>query len=235
MSYNLIRTYETFQAFKFEISDIKYHIGSFLFNSEVFEGNTINSEILNKAYFNVWKEKMKETLSAIDKGWKYIAVYEDEDGNTTECVNCYLKSFLLKTTYVDDCENCYGLWYDMPTDRYDLVNFEYIKKTTCLFQKEYFSVFNIEENARTILINSKYLAEQNLYLDEYNLEYIWLDRYLGLYDEIHFGPIHWTSSLEKKPILKKMYPNSYEQYKHPIPSCAFTEDTMDDLYPIRYY
>ena len=58
---------------------------------------------------------------------------------------------------------------------------------------------------------------------------------LGLNEEICFGPSVWNLSLEKKKVLQKMYPNSYEQYKSPILSCIFTEDTMEDLYPIRYY
>jgi ribosomal protein S8 len=235
MSYKLIRTYEQFQAFEFKVDDIKNYIGSFLFNSEVFKVNTINAEEIDKAYFNVWKEKMKETLSAIDKGWKYIAVYKDEYQNTIQCISCYLKAFILKTSYVSECQNCSKLEREMYLKRYDIVNFDHIKQISCQFQQEYFGKFNIGKNARIIVNISKYMAERNLYLNEYRFEYIWLDNLLNLDEEIRFGPLSWNSNLEKKRILQKMYPNSYEQYKRPIPLGVFTEDTMDDLYPIRYY
>lgn len=225
MSYNLMCTYEKFQAFDFKVDDIRNHIGSFLFTFED----------VDKAYFNVWKEKMKETLSSINKGWKYIAVYENENGKTIECFSCYLKAFLLKTTYTEGCRTCSKLQNNMSLVRYDLVDFNHIKKITGQFQQNCFSEFNIDENARTILKYSKYHAELNLYLEEYQLEYIWIDGMLGLNEEICFGPSVWNLSLEKKKVLQKMYPNSYEQYKSPILSCIFTEDTMEDLYPIRYY
>jgi hypothetical protein len=225
MSYSLICTYENFQAFEFKVDDIKNHIGSFLFTSKD----------VDNAYFNIWKEKMKETLSSINQGWKYIAVYENENGKTTECFSCYLKAFLLKTTYIEGCQTCSKLQNNMSLVRYDLVDFNHIKKITGEFQQNYFSDFIIGENARTILKYSKYHAELNLYLDEYQFEYIWLDGMFDINEEICFGPSIWNQSLEKKKVLQKMYPNSYEQYKCPIPSCIFTEDTMEDLYPIRYY
>ncbi len=89
------------------------------------------------------KKKWKKTLSSINKGWKYIAVYENENGKTTEYFSCYLKAFLLKTTYTEGCRTCSKLQNNMYLVRYDLVDFNYIKKITRQFQQDLFSEFNI--------------------------------------------------------------------------------------------
>lgn len=133
----------------------------------------IHSFIIDYKYFkNEWDNRMLETLSIIDKGYKYVPVYilpryhvltaRSYEGEYY-CAECYLNAFINKKSYVDKdyCNNCYQIFMINRN-----IHFEYRLLSFEEFQQrdEIRNLINIY-NCRniTIFINSnKFLTEMVL-------------------------------------------------------------------------
>lgn len=227
MSYQTVCLYNKFKSFDFHVDEIREYIGTFLFQRND----------LDKSFFNIWKEKMKETLSIIDKGWKYVPIYKINN-QITFCVDCYLNAFLEKKSYSNI--ECFGscrniLYYGGEFLGRKMIDFNHIKITTNFQPKFFMGETKFDKSCRILLNSSKFLSEENISFSKM-IPYALITKndIDDLFYEIKFGPISWNSNLEQKSILLKKYSNSYEEYKHPISSCIFSDEDFSDLYPISY-
>lgn len=140
----------------FKLSDdIIFYIQDFIYDYKYFK--------------NIWKLRMKETLSIIDKGYKIIPTYILPRHNifnyTTNnleyyCVECYLEAFIKKKSYANSiyCNICTQLSHILPNNikTYKLLSFNEFKT-----RFELNDIINIYgyKNIKIYINSSKYLTE----------------------------------------------------------------------------
>ena len=80
--------------------------------------NSIRSYLFDFNYFKkIWDLRIKESLSIIDKGYKYVPIYTLPNWNIFNstannivyyCVECYIEALIKKKSYINnnECNNC---------------------------------------------------------------------------------------------------------------------------------
>lgn len=139
----------------------------------------IESFIINYEYLkNIWQNRMIETLSILDKGYKFIPVYTFQRYNVLNnlnremkyyCIECYLTAFIKKTSYSSRsyCTNCYQITMleRNPRIRYRLVSYDEIKLRKEL--RDFINLFGFR-NIKVFLNSNKLLTERILLNDSKN-------------------------------------------------------------------
>ncbi len=142
--------------------DVRYIIESYLFDVNLFK--------------NIWKNRLLETLSIIDKGFKLIPVYNITNNiysrllthitiNEYYCLECYLEAIIKKQTYVnnENCINCYEIQniYQFTTTKYKYISYEEFKYR---YELEFLKNNYIYgyKNIKIFIKSSKYLTEMIL-------------------------------------------------------------------------
>jgi len=151
-----------------------------------------------KFFKNIWQNRINETLSIIDKGYKLVPVYKFQNFNYIKdyyCLECYLESLLKKQTYVNKrfCNNCNNIQISYPNINIEYKILSYLEFKTSQELNDIRYLYGYKQ-IKIFINSSKYLTESIL-LDNksfYNTKLT----HLALLYEIKNGPLKFSS----KPI-----------------------------------
>ena len=183
--------------------------------------NIIKFFLLDNTFFkNLWQNRMLETLSIIDKGYKLVPVYKFQNYNIFNrdnremdyyCLECYLESLLKKKTYIDNifCINCYDIITSYPNIeiKYKMLSYSEFKLRQEL--KDISNLYGYKQ-IKIFINSSKYLTESILLGNKsfYQTKLA----HLALLYEIKNGPLIFST----KPIfmfqLKQLQQNKLNNY-----------------------
>lgn len=135
--------------------------------------NSIRSYLFDFNYFKkMWDLRIKESLSIIDKGYKYIPIYRlpswnifNSTANTIiyYCVECYIEALIQKKSYIDtiDCNNCNQIQNMnlVSIVKYKIISYDEFKE-----RKELKDIINMYgyRNIKAFIHSNKYLTEMIL-------------------------------------------------------------------------
>lgn len=134
------------------------------------------------------KIKFQNCLLQINKNWSYVAIFNT--GNF--CEECYMQSFVNKTTYNEYCDLCHIMHNSIIDNK--LINYnEFILSQ----EIKNFPKWNIICNSNKELANKIFYDNQLHFTDKKSFN--------GLLYEIKTGPILWTNKQKKYEILILKY------------------------------
>jgi len=187
--------------------------------------NNIQEYVFSETYFlNCWKNKIAETLSIIDQGYKIVNIFainrndnvfgnpdEDYDSEYVKCPECYLRAFSKNRSYNDDeCNVCLTLsrkgylWLGYCIKSYN--DFKYSREFNHYLKQSLY--------IKSLILSSKYQAENNIT----HAPYFASKKHIsGLLYEINHGPIQWNKKLAYKKILFKRFNKSYMSWFLSLP------------------
>ncbi len=134
------------------------------------------------------KNKFQNCLLEINKNWSYVAIF-----NTRKfCEECYMQSFVNKTTYNEYCDLCHVM-HD------SIIGFKLINYNEFILSQEIknFPKWNIICNSNKELAYKIFYDNQFHFTDKKN--------FYGIIYEIKKGPILWTARQKKYKILQIKY------------------------------
>lgn len=173
-------------------------INSFKLPEEVLEliqQYTFDANIFKKQ----WLNRMIESLSIIDKGYKLIPTYYIYNKKYF-CCECYLESFIKKTTYISNkncfCCECYIDYIDLITTNLNIViNYESVSYKEMLKLEELNTIFKLYKCDISVILKSSKLLSEYVIL---NKSSYYITKFIksGLKYEITI-PLYWKTIHKK--------------------------------------